>query len=554
MDDIRKPITYSELLKRRKFGDTAPYENLSPDMPITDNSQYSLDVGNTSEQNVDDAISAYEKLADYEQALEGQDLADKRAPQGMGDVKMADRAFDRRDTSKDSIGSILGIPLVDAEMSVKRIKSVNRAPASVGIPMPKSDSSVEEPSEKLSSYGNSYFPQRDRYSSQEALLAASDARSRNVLGANLLKATAMMGSAIAGTRPNLEIFDSLAKTADNPIEDFKNKQAAVAQDQKINESQMDLENAEALQDPMHPISQAARDAAKQYLKINLPPDVSAAQLDKAGLLKPLISASRPGQNNKQIIRQMMPDGRVRNVLVDKLTGETSELGEAGFALQSRIDPTTGNLIQVVPSRLGGQVGGGQPQVGGTPELNPVQKKEVGEHLKIAQGSEEYKASEKMLMSTGKVRKLLSDVRAHGGQSLAMLGPQVARAIAGEVGVLTEGDVTRYIKNPTLLGGLQDTLMKLTTGKLSEVSVENLNRMLSLMEQEAKGNRENAYNRASIQLSRVSGLSQDQSKYYINPDAKAVPNSKVGPSGFTPEQRRARILQLKAKKAGIVGGQ
>jgi len=147
-------------------------------------------------------------------------------------------------------------------------------------------------------------------------------------------------------------------------------------------------------------------------------------------------------------------------------------------------------------------------------------------LKDLRSTEEYKSSVKMSTQVPVIRKLIADANISGGQSLSMLGPKVAKGIAGEVGVLSEGDVTRYVKDPSLAGGMRDTLAKLKSGKLSDVTAENLNRLLDIMDTHAKEKIAEATKREAILFSRRSGMSVSEAMYKLDATANA---GQTGPS-------------------------
>lgn len=140
-------------------------------------------------------------------------------------------------------------------------------------------------------------------------------------------------------------------------------------------------------------------------------------------------------------------------------------------------------------------------------------------LKDLRGTERYKVSEKMLAGVPVVRNLIKDANIKGGQSLSMLGPKVARSIANEVGVLTDTDVTRYVKNPSLAGGLKDSLLKIKSGKMSDVTADNLMRLVEIMEKSANDQIGMAIDRESKLFSRRSGLSYDEARSLIDSNAK-----------------------------------
>lgn len=150
-------------------------------------------------------------------------------------------------------------------------------------------------------------------------------------------------------------------------------------------------------------------------------------------------------------------------------------------------------------------------------------------LKDLRGTEEYKTSVKMSTQVPVIRKLLTDAKINGGQSLSMLGPKIAKGIAGEVGVLTEQDVKRYIKDPSLIGGMRDTLAKLKSGKVSEVTAGNVTRLLDIMDQHAKDRISEATAREAKLFSRRSGLSVQEARSMI--DANSDISTPSGGQGF-----------------------
>lgn len=156
-------------------------------------------------------------------------------------------------------------------------------------------------------------------------------------------------------------------------------------------------------------------------------------------------------------------------------------------------------------------------------------------LKDLRGTEEYKTAAKELSSVPTIRNLIKDAVAVGGQSLSMLGPKVAKGIAGEVGVLTQHDVTRYVQDPSLVGSLRDSLIKLKSGKLSEVSAENLSRLLDIMEKSANDKINRAIDREATLFSRRAGIPKEEARMYIDETAQVsetptgAPQNTGGPS-------------------------
>ena len=140
-------------------------------------------------------------------------------------------------------------------------------------------------------------------------------------------------------------------------------------------------------------------------------------------------------------------------------------------------------------------------------------------LKDLRATDTFKSAEKTLVEIPTLNNLLEDAYNVGGQSLSMLGPKVARSIAGEVGVLTDQDVTRYVKNPELVGGMLDTLAKVKDGKISEGSYENLKRLLEIAETEAKSKMSVALDREAELFSRREGISKEDAMFLLDKNFK-----------------------------------
>jgi hypothetical protein len=156
-------------------------------------------------------------------------------------------------------------------------------------------------------------------------------------------------------------------------------------------------------------------------------------------------------------------------------------------------------------------------------------------LKDMRQTDTWKRSEKTLNDIPGLKNILNDAYKKGGNSLAMLGPKVARSIAEEVGTLTEGDVTRYVQNPSFYGGIKDTLSKLSSGKLSKESYNNLLRLLDISEKEAKRKRALAIDEGAKVFASRENIPLDEAKKYIDTSIfKDIKKPKV----LTDEDKRA----------------
>jgi len=139
----------------------------------------------------------------------------------------------------------------------------------------------------------------------------------------------------------------------------------------------------------------------------------------------------------------------------------------------------------------------------------------------------YSQSKQMLSETRSVRDLIEDAYSKGGPSLAMLGSKLAKGVAGEKGVLTDQDVVRYLQSAGLLNQAQDIFAKATEGKLSEVSKENLTRLMNIVEDATKVKMDNVINERAMLFSRRENIPYEDARFLI--DSQFQKNTKISPN-------------------------
>jgi hypothetical protein len=168
------------------------------------------------------------------------------------------------------------------------------------------------------------------------------------------------------------------------------------------------------------------------------------------------------------------------------------------------------------------------------------KKKV-EMLKAVEGNKVYQQAEQALAEGRTVTALVDDAFKEGGQSLAALGTRLAKYM-GEVGVLTEEDVTRYVKNPSIVGGIVDTFQKAKSGNISGASRENILRMLDVIGKEQANKQEAIINKVT---SRRAKTTRD----FDEKTARDI----VGQDDLTrqdpTEAKRRRLEELRRKARG-----
>lgn len=134
----------------------------------------------------------------------------------------------------------------------------------------------------------------------------------------------------------------------------------------------------------------------------------------------------------------------------------------------------------------------------------------------AESSPIYKSAIGVINEMPALKGLLDDAYHKGGQSLAMLGPRIAKGLAGEVGVLTEQDVTRYITNPALARSILSKGEKSFEGKLTKTDYTNLLRLGTIMEKNAQEKLNKSYEQAAKKMSRATGIPLDEAELLVNP--------------------------------------
>lgn len=179
------------------------------------------------------------------------------------------------------------------------------------------------------------------------------------------------------------------------------------------------------------------------------------------------------------------------------------------------------------------------------KLNEKFADDVRNTLKDMRQKDTWKSGEKTLSSIPNLRNLLNDAYEKGGQSLSMVGPLVAKGIAGEVGVMTDQDVTRYVKNPALIPGLVDTLEKVKSGRLSEASYDNLTRLMDISEKAAKDKINRAIDEEAKLLSKREKIDYKEARGYLDAEYTSMPEEQKRVFSEAQEQSIELIMNKKS---------
>lgn len=384
--------------------------------------------------------------------------------------------------------------------------------------------------------------------------AALADRKNMMLMQALIRSGNQIGTAIAGSKRDPNYLNEYDQIVQEPVESLKLKRGAEKEKKDaFRQTQLDaqgrekfeldkkqaemgiakateeMNNVKAMQDPNSDISRAMQEAKahefETYAKLTGLP----INIDKIKGLSGKAIVEAYGKSNMESVysayvrAQGEKEARRMQVEDSKLRREEMQLNreEGRKATQDRYDTS-----------------------------------QVERYTNQVSKSEPFKEAERIIGATAKVRELAKDAATKGGQSLAMLGPAVAKGLAGEVGVLTDKDVTRYTQNPSAVGGMVDTLQKVKSGKLSEVSYDNLMRLVEIMEAKARESRTDAYKKGAMQLSRNSSIPYEKAYEMLDPNAevggpvqapgKKAPKAPDAPKGTYSSAEESGIAAVMAK--------
>lgn len=338
-------------------------------------------------------------------------------------------------------------------------------------------------------------------STLEALKAAQKARNFNLLGSDIARAGAMIGSAITGIENKglKELAESTEKRADIPLKDF-------AQQVEIQKK-----------DPNSAVSRGYKELLERKMGIKLGGDVSAADIE------PFLTAQMKKSIEKQVMFQKGGVDEQGNLLVfDPKTGEYKATGtKAQDQLFQVRDPKTG-AVQLMSRRAGAgdssnvkaTIGGAEPIKEGEEftrkNLDPVQRKALDEETKrldtLTKGANEQMAGIR------KVRSLLSS-----GSKLtpAAIRTQMPR-VMGEVGNMSEQEQAIWTGSQDLLSRAEQYLSTITTSELTPENKAEFQKLLNAFEKSAINNLDIITGGSAAQMQELYGVPQTFSKRVLLP--------------------------------------
>lgn len=309
-------------------------------------------------------------------------------------------------------------------------------------------------------------------------------------GANKIAQAFAMGSG-GKIDDGSELVSGLKKSAGIPVDQIKQKLDMAGESMKMG-------SMAEMVDPKSDVSKYTREQAYALLK-KLNPDVdysgkldnmSAEQLQKLPGMKNL-GSSRPTQNRYVTVQD--PDGKVRSKLINMDTGDTiKELGLAGYALGSQIDPVTNMpyqisksdpTMQIMSRRTPGMGATSKSQEGSSSDVgmkeSPAEKKqtygsyrasgvisprEVTDFVnKDKEGFEQQNAPKMTIMSGLDSVKALANEAIKNPNAAASLGGIIGSLF--EPGKLTDEDAKRYVARLGLANKASDWMNEAAKGTI-----------------------------------------------------------------------------------------
>lgn len=151
------------------------------------------------------------------------------------------------------------------------------------------------------------------------------------------------------------------------------------------------------------------------------------------------------------------------------------------------------------------------------------------------------------LALDQVGTLIAQARNGNSISANAVGTKLARAM-GEVGALTESDVTRYVSNGAILPKTGDILNKWLEGKPSDATLEEINQITSILSSKLKDKYQDVLKPHVQRMVGNYGLSEEEAYSRLGyPELYKAPKaSKASADGY--EEFAAKAKQV-AQKAG-----
>jgi hypothetical protein len=146
--------------------------------------------------------------------------------------------------------------------------------------------------------------------------------------------------------------------------------------------------------------------------------------------------------------------------------------------------------------------------------------------KALESDQELKEFKKQGLGLSQVDQLVSEIKNGNTVAGGALGAKMARAM-GEVGVLTEQDVVRYVQSGMLTQKVGDKLKKMMLGRPTDATLEELQHISSILKNNFASKIQPIYDKYANRLSRIHDIPIEESYFLMdspNPNKKGQPQS------------------------------
>lgn len=236
--------------------------------------------------------------------------------------------------------------------------------------------------------------------------------------------------------------------------------------------------------------------ASETIKAN--PEVSTALIAKGLFGEEAGVTGRPpnvfraqGADGTQYMATMVPDpNSPMGYRVEPLTDAEGNTVGVPYAPAMYDDPSTGAKMAYDRTRgmskVVSGVGGGGTEKGTTDpgRLADAQRKEYLAQVEAFQSSPTVKASKAVADSVTRINDQL-DQNVPGVSGI--VATNIARAIAGDMGALAEGDIMRASGNQSAIARMKRLATKLATGKMTQQDVTEIKALTAIARQAAEKN-------------------------------------------------------------------
>jgi len=339
---------------------------------------------------------------------------------------------------------------------------------------------------------------------QEDLQRAQEQARSTRLVAQLGKAASQIGAGIAGAKtPDSSLFDEVARGADAPIKELQQRMAMEAKDPSSDLSKMYQEMALKTMPNLNPeqVSKLSSEQLKSVgvkIPTKMEEQMMEMKMDEMGLRKRKLGLEEQklklGQD--QLAQQKLQEAQAAEIYREKIRKihpnlkDDPRLDKLSLAQLQKVFKLPSEMTPYQKGRLG--------------EMQKGEERRKKEQLvkfneKIYDVTQDYendtvvKEMKKQGIAFDQADSLIQQMDAGNQMALGPLGTKMARAM-GEVGVLTDQDVVRYVQAQGISQKVRDYFSKQTSGKISNPSTKDLKDITAIMKIGFQGQKKKMFNK------------------------------------------------------------